>query len=253
MANRWHSTIWWSRQSWHQGRAGSTCSQQEHHQTTNCSSPAGNEKELQKELAQVRKGICNFPALVTSHPTKSMCDLNLQEYEIASPEPLHDFKGHMQNLVGEIRQTTTGEVKQQVELIYKSALDKDTVRCVHFRKAGILLCNAFASLCHGSDLHVLLHSAVEVCDIMYSCESLRNQKRVLRLHNLTFQHTTLCIQILSLCQNRKCLEAIFILSLVMQQPTGLSLWDHSIVNCKRGSLTLVMTLQRQPQTDKLKA
>ena len=52
-----------------------------------------NKKELQKELAEVHKGICNFPALVTSHPTKNMSDLNLQEYEIASPKPLHDFKG----------------------------------------------------------------------------------------------------------------------------------------------------------------
>ena len=176
-----------------------------------------NKKELHKELAQVRKGICNFPALVTGNPTKSMHDLNLQEYEIASPEPLHDFKGHMQNLVGEIRLTTTGDVKEEVELIYKSVLDKDTLRCVDFRKAGILLCNAFASLCPDSDLHVLLRSAVEMCDIMYSCESSRNH----------FASTTLlfsmrpcalrCFQILNQCQNRKCLEVTSILSLAIQQ------------------------------------
>ena len=36
---------------------------QEHHQTTNCSSPGGiKKKKLQKELALVRKGICTFPA-----------------------------------------------------------------------------------------------------------------------------------------------------------------------------------------------
>ena len=153
-----------------------------------------------------------------------MCDLNLQEYEIASPKLLRDFKGHAK--IGWRNQTTPVEVKQQVELIYKSALDKDTVRCVDFRKAGILLCNAFALLCHGSDLHVLLHSAVEVCYNMYFCVSFRNQKRVLRLLNLTFQHATLCIQMFPNPKSvsKQNVWKLFSYSLVMQQPsTGLSL------------------------------
>ena len=68
-------------------------------------------KELQQELTQARKGICNFPALVAHNPRKSMNDLNIDEYEVASPEPLHDFKGHMQNLISEIRKVTTHPIK----------------------------------------------------------------------------------------------------------------------------------------------
>ena len=116
----------------------------------------------------------------------SMNDQNIQEYEVASPEPLHDFKRHMQNLIGEITQITTYLLKIEVEGIYKSTLDKDTDRCVDYRRATILLCNACASLCPNTDLHILLHSAIEVCDIMYSTESSRSQRAILRFNNLAF-------------------------------------------------------------------
>ena len=36
---------------------------------------------------------------------------------MALPEPLLDFKGHMQNLIGEIRQITTYLLKIEVEEI----------------------------------------------------------------------------------------------------------------------------------------
>lgn len=154
-------------------------------------------KELQQELTEVRKGISNFPALVASNPEASMNDLNIQDYEVASPEPLHDFKGHMQNLINEIRKTSTPPIKEEVDAIYKSTLDKDTVRCVDYRKASILLCNAFASVCPETNLHVLLRSAVEMCDVMYSAESSRSQRLILRFHNLTFQHSLLRIDMFS--------------------------------------------------------
>ena len=62
-----------------------------------------NKKQLQQILTEAHKGICNFPALVANNATTSMNDLNMQDYEVASLEPLHDFKGHMQNLISEIR------------------------------------------------------------------------------------------------------------------------------------------------------
>ena len=127
----------------------------------------------------------------------SMNDQNIQEYKVASPEPLHDFKGHMQNLIGEIRQITTYLLKIEVVGIYKSTLDKDTVRCVDYRKATILLSNACASLCPNTDLHILLRSAIEMCNIMYSAESSRSQRAILYFHNFTFQHSVMCIDMFS--------------------------------------------------------
>ena len=55
--------------------------------------------ELEKEFHTLRKGITNFPALLTSKPQVDLVDQNLDHYEVSTCEPLHDFKGHMANLV----------------------------------------------------------------------------------------------------------------------------------------------------------
>ena len=59
-----------------------------------------NKKELEAEFTDLRKGYCNFPALITTNPETSLADLHIQHYEVAPTEPLHDFKGHMANIIG---------------------------------------------------------------------------------------------------------------------------------------------------------
>ena len=39
------------------------------------------------------KGLIRVPALCFTHPTKELEDLNLQNYEIATIEPMHDIAG----------------------------------------------------------------------------------------------------------------------------------------------------------------
>lgn len=46
-------------------------------------------KELQKEM----KGLIRVPALCFTDPTKKLEDLNLEHYEIATIEPMHDIAG----------------------------------------------------------------------------------------------------------------------------------------------------------------
>ena len=99
--------------------------------------------ELQVEFNRVKKGFCNFPALATSNPNAGLGDLHLAQYEVAPTEPLHDFKGHMANVVAEVRANTQGVIHEEVEKIYKATLKKDTVRGVDYRKATILFSNTF--------------------------------------------------------------------------------------------------------------
>ena len=70
-----------------------------------------NKKELEAEFTDLRKGYCNFPALISSNPECCLVEIHIQQYEVAPTEPLHDFKGHMANIIGEVRHTTTGKIR----------------------------------------------------------------------------------------------------------------------------------------------
>ena len=149
--------------------------------------------ELQVEFNRVKKGFCNFPALATSNPNAGLGDLHIAQYEVAPTEPLHDFKGHMANSVAEVRANTQGVIHEEVEKIYKATLKKDTVRGVDYRKATILFSNTFDRVCPKSDLHCILHTAVQISEVLYARETTRCQKAILRFHNLCFQHAAQCV------------------------------------------------------------
>ena len=55
--------------------------------------------ELEIDLANLCKGISNFPALLQPCPDTTLERLNLRDYEVLGVEPLYDFKGHMSNLL----------------------------------------------------------------------------------------------------------------------------------------------------------
>ena len=93
-----------------------------------------------------------------------------------------------------MRENTTGKIKEEVEKVYTTTLKKETTRGVDYRKATILLSNVLDKVCPDDDLHHLFNTALQIiCEIMYSRETSRCQKAVLRLHNLTIQHAVQCI------------------------------------------------------------
>ena len=54
----------------------------------------GNKSDLTKILQKEMKGLIRVPALCFTHSTKQLEDLNLEHYEIASVEPMHDISGN---------------------------------------------------------------------------------------------------------------------------------------------------------------
>ena len=74
--------------------------------------------QLEREFEELRRGSSNVPVLL-----QGVADTPLQD-------PLHDIKGHLSNLIEELRATLTGDVKQSVELIVGSVLGKETLRGV---------------------------------------------------------------------------------------------------------------------------
>ena len=155
--------------------------------------------ELERDLANLCKGIANFPALLQPCPDTALECLNLGDYEVSGVEPLHDFKGHMSNLLEELPFHVVGKAYEELAVIKKSVLGKSTLRCVDYRKAAILVSQAFrkADVRVEADIKILVDTAVEICEIMYSQDNMRTQRNILRLHNITFLHGRLCVTLFS--------------------------------------------------------
>eukprot|EP00731_Ephydatia_muelleri_P013922 Em0007g1232a len=69
------------------------------------------------------------------------------DYEVSGVEPLHDFKGHMSNLLEELPFHVVGKAYEELAVIKKSVLGKSTLRCVDYRKAAILGSIVLVRLC----------------------------------------------------------------------------------------------------------
>ena len=108
-------------------------------------------------------------------------------------EPLHDFKGHMSNLFDELPYLLKGNALKELTKIKESVLNKNTLRCVDYRKATILLSQALRTTEASENMRMIADTAVEICEILYSREDRRSPRSILRLHNLTYLHGRLCI------------------------------------------------------------
>ena len=74
----------------------------------------------------------------------------------------------MANIISEVRTITKGSMQEKVEKIYLTTLKKDTIRGVDYRKATILLSNAFEKECTNNDFLSVFNTAVQISDVMYS-------------------------------------------------------------------------------------
>ena len=151
--------------------------------------------EMEKELNGIRRGIQKFPPLLRPCPKRKLVDVGLGKYEISPCEPLHDLKGHMANLFEELPKHVSGLTAVEIKKIKSTLLGKDTLRCVDYRKACILLCKAMHET-QADESHVLLiDTLVEICEIMYADVEQRSPRSILRLHNLTYLHGRLCVKL----------------------------------------------------------
>lgn len=154
-------------------------------------------KHKQADFDELRRGITNVPALLQGVSDKSLAEFSLDNYEISPIEPLHDIKGHLSNVIDEIKVIVTGSAKEKIDTICSSVLSKETLRCSEFRKGAILILLALQELQPKSTLTAVLETAVEISEILYSDPQHRSPKTVLRLHNLTFVHAKLCGEVLA--------------------------------------------------------
>ena len=75
--------------------------------------------QLVAKLKSILEGVQRVPSLLLSCPTSELKQFNLQRYSILPCEPLHDLKGHLNNLLSNVPTLLTGELKPMFTILYK--------------------------------------------------------------------------------------------------------------------------------------
>ena len=73
--------------------------------------------ELDDVFNKLRMGINYLPPLLQPYSNRSLTNLNLDCYEIAPTEPLHNITGHLSHLLEETLATITGSLHAEVQVI----------------------------------------------------------------------------------------------------------------------------------------
>ena len=99
-------------------------------------------------------------------------------------------------MMDECLHIATNEVVSMLTKIKDTVLIKDTLRASDYRKAVILMMYIqVEDLSCDPLLKQLFSTAVQICHICYSHDSVRTPRAIPRLHNITFLHAYLCTKL----------------------------------------------------------
>ena len=176
--------------------------------------------QLTSCLTDILQGVQRVPTLLTLNPAQSLTTLNLTKYEVLDCEPLHDLKGHLYNLLPDIPYLLPSQLKTECQQLLDTTLPKQTVSGAFLRIAAIKL---FVKLKHEDIdplLKELLSTIVRASELLYSYDSRRTPKTILRLYNITWFHHELCCHFLSnpRHQSRSHFFGIYLHDLVVHAP-----------------------------------
>lgn len=83
--------------------------------------------QLSLHLTDILQGVQRVPTLLTLDPTQSLASINLSMYEILDCEPLHDIKGHLQNLLPEIPYLLPTRLCSECQQLLDTTLPKQSL------------------------------------------------------------------------------------------------------------------------------
>ena len=130
-------------------------------------------KELEDLLKEELHSVQRVPALLFTHPDKTLESINCASYEILGFEPLHDIGKHIENLLTELPDhLPTNEASKLKAVLELSIGGKETKRTIDYQSGPL----------------IIIDTLVEIQVIAYSSEAQRTPRSVLRLHNLTWYH-----------------------------------------------------------------
>ena len=141
-----------------------------------------------------------MPALLLLNPTADLGEMNLLKYTVLSFEPLHDLKGHIANLLGQLPTVITQPVvKSKVQDYLDNFNKKPKLYGSDYREALIqvmlILVNYKLNL--DDPLYVLISTLVKISEIVYSNDSRRTPRQCLQFYNCSFLHHELYVDLLN--------------------------------------------------------
>ena len=157
---------------------------------------ATTKKDLNDILKGTLKGVQRVPTLLLTNPTGNLSDLNIDNYTVLESEPLHDIKGHLNNLFSKLPAVLEGDVKNTCKEIIDSNKRKDKVKCADLRLTAIQLFMFLRNkLPSTSNVVMLLDTVLRISEILYLPAIERYPKRILQMYNCTWIHHMLCKKI----------------------------------------------------------
>ena len=161
--------------------------------------------EYKEQLCEHMAGIQRVPAIIFDNPTQDLQEIGLDSYELVGVEPMHDLTGHTKNLYDVIPSYVAPEQKTDIEILIKQCLGlKEIPLCKDVRLSIIklLLFKDFREK-YGTFLFEILRTLAEMQRIMYSGESRRTPKQILRYNLVAFKHYMQCPQLFKKKQSLK--------------------------------------------------
>lgn len=123
-------------------------------------------------------------------------ELNLQDYTIPDCEPLHDMKGHLQNLVDEVPIISNKQLADDSKKLINTNLKKEETGA-DYRLVAIHLLYLLHKKTAPAVIQ-LLANIVSISDLLYANDLQRAPKMILKLHNLTWLNFEVCTELFTI-------------------------------------------------------
>ena len=127
--------------------------------------------------------------MLLENPMQSLASLNLEHYEVLPCEPLHDLKGHIENILHELPELLDNELKRECKSLLAAGLHhKDTKTGADYRRAVIHVLALLRRRGAEENVCRLIETLVIITELSYKREKERNPKSILRFYNNTWIH-----------------------------------------------------------------
>ena len=192
-------------------------------------------KDLQQMLKRELKGSVRVPILFKNNPMGDLSSLNLERYEIALVEPMHDIGGEIDNVFKEIPCHMSKEDQVKFNNIWVPIRkQKETMRNCDKRKALLsVLVNLDGKINH--KVICLLKSLAEIQRILYGSEENRTSQEILRLHNSCFLHFVQLKEQIGTNLNKITKEKLYgkyLHNLLVHSPVQYRIINGKSINCE---------------------
>ena len=136
-------------------------------------------QQLTQSLKRTLCGAQRVPSLLLLNPTKTLSEMNLEYYTILDCEPLHDLKGHIQNVLDELPGRLEKDLAVEVRALINTDLGKDMKTGGDYRLTAIHLLTLLQKRTTEPDilhrissplsLHHLAHAQITSARDNYKC------------------------------------------------------------------------------------